>query len=97
MTTGITLEVSQREEEDTGIFFLPLGKEELYKGRVKNDNNLAAPSAFPHMDAGKLWNINLQIFSVPQLPAALSLQFPRKCQLKHAAAAGGGFFRLKGT
>lgn len=94
-TTGITLEVSQREEEDPRIFALPLGTEELYKVRVKNDNNLAAPSAFPHVDGGKLWNINLWIFSVPQLPASLSLQFPRKCQLKHAAAAAAWFFRLK--
>lgn len=95
MTTGITLEVSQREEEDLRIFFFPLGTEELYKVHVKNDSNFAAPSAFPHVDAGKPWNINLRIFSVPRLPASLSLQFPRKCQLKHATAAAAWVFRLK--
>ena len=77
-TTGITLEVTQKEEEDPRIFFLPLGTEELCKVHVKNDN-LAVPSAFSHVDAGKLLNINPWIFSVPQLPASLSLQFPRKC------------------
>lgn len=83
----MTLELSQREEGDLRISFLPLGTEELYKVNVRNDNILAIPSAFSHMDAGKLLNINLWIFSVPQLPASLSLQFPRKCQLERAAAA----------
>lgn len=95
MTSGITLEVSQREEEGPRIFFFPLGTEELYKVHVKNDSNFAAPSASPHVVAGKPWNINLWIFSVPRLPASLSMQFPRKCQLKHAAAAAAWVLRLK--
>lgn len=48
----------------------------------------------PPTNAEKLLNINLWIFSVPGLPASLSLQFPRNCRRKHVASAAC-LFRLK--
>lgn len=70
------------EEEGPVIFVLPLGSlctEKLYKVHVKNGSNIAALCAFSSINTGKLLNINLWIFSGPQLPVSLSLQFPRQC------------------
>lgn len=85
--TGITLEVSKKEEEDPRIFLLPLDAEQLHKVPAKSDSSSAVPSASPPIQAAKLLNINLWIFNAPQLPASLSLQLPRKCQLKHVTSA----------
>lgn len=49
--TGITLEISKKEEEDPRLFFLPLSTEELYRVHVKNENGLAVPSGFSPVKA----------------------------------------------
>lgn len=85
-TTGINLEVSEKEEEHPRNVFLSLGAEQRSKVH-DHDSRSASPSALPPVPVGELLNINLWVFSVPQLPAPLSLQFPRKCQLKHVASA----------
>lgn len=80
------LEVSEKEEEHPRNVSLSLGAEQrslVHDGERSSES----PTALPPILGAELSNVNLWVLSGPPLPAPLPLQFPRKCQLKHAASA----------